>query len=337
MNSDRAGDTSQRCGHSPAFLLPREFSEPSVMPEVLTFEELSDLLTKFGFSGDKEIASFLLRRLNYGTIKQYCSIMARAGNLPLTLDNLHAYIKFDQALRAVLMKWIGVFELQFRATCANYMAVELGPFCHRNPDNFKDQGFFDDFLETYSRELNHKIEAGIDSIINTCNSYGDLPVWDAVEILPFGALCKMFKNVKSQSVRHSVADEVGVKYSYLSSWIRTTAEMRNRCAHFSPLTCKPIVSKPKQIKGIAEPNGTVFYFVLVLEQLTQTDMLHNDLRAFYDLGVIKDVLTIPNAHREEIVSLAGFPPNWKDLMADASTAIEGIKVRPKSAPAKAGE
>lgn len=273
------------------------------------------------------MAAFLAERLGYTTLRQYCSLIERSNTLDRDINTLHRFIDCDRALRTVFMKWIGVFESQFKARYANAMAREHGPFAHRDPSNFKNSEHFDDFLETYSREFSYKLEAGNESVKTAFERDGDLPIWRAVEILPLGALSKMHRNSVSENVRFKVADAFRVKYGMLSSWLRTISEIRNRCAHFEPFVCKPVTFKPKRMPGITADNGSIFYIVLILEQLTQTDALHEDIRTTYDLGVIKDVLSLAQPPLEDILPLAGFPANWKDEMAIASTAINSIEVK----------
>lgn len=336
MCSDRAGDTSQRCGNSPAFLFSNEFSVPDPSPSVLTFPELGQRLVDSGFSGDPDVAAFLTERIGYTTLRQYCSLIEKSGNLQRDLSALHALVDFDRELRTLFMKWIGIFESQFRSRYANAMALEYGPFAHRDVSHFKNREYFDEFLEVYSREFGYKLEAGNESVRAAFESDGDLPIWRAVEILPFGALSKMYRNTASKAVRFQVADAFRVKYGMLSSWLRTLSEIRNRCAHFSPLVCKPLVARPKRIPGIDADNGGIFYVALLLIQLTQTDALHDDVRTNYDIGFICDMLRLAEPKPAPLLALSGFPGHWKDAMSTASTAIKGIviKRKPTAHPSK---
>lgn len=336
MCFDRAGDTSQRCGNSPAFLFSSEFSAPDPPPSVLTFPELGQRLVDSGFAGDPDVAAFLTERIGYTTLRQYCSLIEKSGDLRRDLRALHALVDFDRELRTLFMKWIGVFESQFRSRYANAMALEHGPFAHRCVSHFKNREYFDEFLEVYSREFSYKLEAGNESVRVALESDGDLPIWRAVEILPFGALSKMYRNTASKAVRFQVADAFRVKYGMLSSWLRTLSEIRNRCAHFSSLVCKPLVARPKRIPNIDVDNGGIFYVALLLIQLTQTDALHDDVRTSYDIGFICDMLRLAEQKPASLLSLSGFPSHWKDAMSAASTAITGIVIerKPTGSPGK---
>ncbi len=349
MHPDRAGDTSQRCGHSPAFLMSEDsqnldlatdssetFQDPENPPEVLTVQELASRFADNGFSGDQKVAEFLVERVNYNILRQYCSIIERSEDVDNTIENMHSYLMLDRDLRTAAMKWIGVFESHFKAKMANELALEYGPFAHRHSENFKIEKFYNEFLETYERELGFKKKAGNDSIISACDKYGDLPVWQAMDIIPLGTLSKLYRNVKSKDVRRRIADSFHVEYGVLSSWLRTIVEVRNRCAHFTPLTCKPIAAKPKSHAQLGGDNGTIFYVMLILVKLTEGDSIHADLRSNYELGMVTDLVSICKDVDPGILSLAGIPSNWDSKLALSSGAIKQLRTMMKAEKEAAG-
>lgn len=289
MYVDRAGDTSQRCGNAPAFPLPDDFTESENPPIPLSFKDLASRLEAKGFSGDRDVAEFLLGRISYKTFD------------------------FDRALQALFMKWIGAFELQFRAQYSNAMASEHGAFSHRVKGNFVDENHFHDFLSNYSRELEYKMSARAD-IRSTCEAFGDLPIWQAVEILPFGTLSKMYRNTRSKAVRFAVSDSFGIEYATLSSWMRTVSEVRNRCAHFSSLLCKPIVCKPRKLESVDADNGSAFFFAVMLKVLSECDRPYEDLRGLYDIWFIDDLMSIADKYDPSVLRIAGFPENYRDML-----------------------
>lgn len=327
---DRAGDTSQRCGHSPAFLIVEPFQDPDNMPEAHTPQELGQLIIDRGFSGHPTLASFLTERVNYGVLLQYCRAIEKTLSVDNSLSNMHDLLCFDRDLRSIIMKWIGVFEERFRAKVANEMALRMGSFAHRHPDNFKDPSHYDKFKEDYEREVNQKVNSNDDAVTTALKEYGELPIWVAVEVLSFGSLSKLFRNLKNKDVQHAVSDAFRIPYGTLSSWLRTLAEVRNRCAHSTPLVCRPIVIKPKKIPEIEVDNGSAFYAVLMLMKLTEEETIHADMRNVYELGMVTDVVELCKDRNPEILAIAGFPSDWKAIMARTSTAIGCLKEMAKA-------
>lgn len=317
MHSDRAGDTSQRCGNAPAFLLPEDFVDPSGAPIPLSYAEQANRLSRKGFSGDVEVTEFLLKRVSYRTMIQYCLMVNEQDEAVKCIKNAHILLDFDRSIQSLFMKWIGIFELQFRSQYANAMASECGPFSHRHQGNFVNNDYFSDFLSDYGRELSYKI-ANKD-VSSACEEYGDLPIWQAVDILPFGTLSKMYRNTRSKAVRFAVSDSFGVEYGILSSWMRTISEIRNRCAHFSSLVCKPIVCKPKKLVGVDVDNGGIFFFAIVLKVLTGCERRYADIRGLYDAEFIEDLEDIASKHDSKVLEIAGFPADFRDVLEQAAT------------------
>ena len=57
----------------------------------------------------------------------------------------------------------------------------------------------------------------------------------AIEVLSFGSLSIMFKNLKKNSAKKSIANYFGVSPIILESWMGHLAYVRNLCAHHSRL------------------------------------------------------------------------------------------------------
>lgn len=325
MCLDRAGDTSQRCGHSPAFFISGSFQDPKNTPDVLTPYQLGQLIIDQGFSGDSYIATYLAERLNYSILLQYCRAIEADLLVDNTLDNMHDLLCFDRDLRTVMMKWIGVFEERFRAKVASETALELGAFAHLHPENFKDSEHYGKLMDSYVREVDQKVRSNDDAVLKALDQYGELPIWAAVEVLSFGSLSKLYRNLKSKSVQHAVADAFRVPYGALASWLRTLAEVRNRCAHSTPLVCKPVVIKPKKLPQIAADNGTVFYVALMLVKLTEDESIHADLRSTYELGMVADIVDLCKDKHSDILSIAGFPDDWATVVTQTSSAMKELE------------
>lgn len=324
ITDDRAGGTSHGSGNPPAFDLSAGFTAPSNSPDPRTFDELAKRVIDHGFCGDMEETAFILRHMNYETFMQYARFVGNAKSV----RNVHTLFMFDQRLKSVLLRWIGVFETQFRALYANAMSLQCGPFAHRDPGNFKNEKHFEDFLTSYAREMNYKIEAGSERIRGYVKEYGDAPIWTAVEILPFGTLSKLFRNTRPKEVTHSVADSLGVRLDDLVSWMRTVSEVRNRCAHFSPLLCKPIVCRPRRIPGIdrALDSGTPFYACLIVAQLTQAQDVSGDVESFHSIGCASDLLVELVNSPSPALKAASFPDDWIEILVGQTKVVRELKL-----------
>ena len=324
---NRAGDTSLRCGNSPALHFSRSFTPPQIPVSVLDEDELISRLSSLGFadSGTNQ-ARYLLRRIGYAHLGDYLHDFPY-GTLP-SLKLVHQAILLDRRFQATLLEYIGLFELQFRAQYSQALAKTGGAFAHRDASNFKSQEHYAEFLGDYQRELNRQINARNAHVMKVMAKYGELPVWDAVENMTFGTLSKAYKNTRSKSVRFDVADSFGVKYDILVSWMQSIAYARNRCAHFGRLLGTTLSAPPKKIGGIALTNQHPFYLVLILEKLLNTESgFADDTSLMYSLALVRDIASLVASVPREVTSIY-IPTNWKSMVTAKIIAGSSIELSP---------
>ena len=311
--ANRAGDTSQRCGNSPAVSVSGHFSPKSEPPDVLSKQELIRHLAEMGFNDtDTAQAAYFIDRVGYTHAKPYA---VRFAHRETGLAAVEAAVRFDRLFQSVLLKYIGLFEVQFRAQYSRLMAETGGAFAHRDPSCFKSQDLHMASLESYADEVNRQSRQSNVRVRKLIDAYGDLPVWDAVEVMTMGTLSKLYKNTRSKAVRFGVADSFGVRCDELTSWMGTISYVRNRCAHFGRLLGTKLVYMPKAIKGIGLSTDHPLYAALILEKLLSTDTeFPEDLPLMYSVGLLSDIVDVANECPMPIV-LEYFPPNWKRLIS----------------------
>ena len=257
-------------------------------------------------------ARYFLRRIGYAHASDYFASFS--GGARPGLMAIHQAILFDRRMQSELMKAIGLFELQFRAQYAYLMSCEHGAFAHRNPDNFKDRDHFASFLSDYEREVNRQLANRNGKLRHFVETYGDAPIWQAVEIMSFGTLSKLYQNTRSRAVRIGVADSFGIRYETLTSWMRTISFVRNRCAHFGRLFGTKLVTPPKGIPNMRLKNTHPFYVVLMLEKLLSTSVeFSDDPSLMYSLDLAANIAEIIGTTPPEVRSRF-VPANWRELM-----------------------
>ena len=310
---NRAGDTSQRCGNSPAVYVSGHFVPKSEPPEVLGKEDLLSRLAGMGFD-DTETpqASYFIDRIGYTHAKPYAKRFAHRGT---GLAAVEAAVRFDRLFQSVLLKYIGLFEVQFRALYSRLMAESGGAFAHRDPSCFKRRDWYRDSLVNYAEEVNRQSRQRNVRVRGAIEKYGDLPIWDAVEVMTMGTLSKLYKNTRSKDVRFGVADSFGVRYDELVSWMGTISYVRNRCAHFGRLLGTKLVYMPRAIAGVALSTNHPLYAVLILEKLLSAEVeFPNNLPLMYSVGLLTDIVDAASECTAPIVS-DYFPPNWESLIS----------------------
>lgn len=137
---------------------------------------------------------------------------------------------------------------------------------------------------------------------------GELPLYAVVELLSFGTLSKLFKNMKNED-KKAIVKTFGVGYTYFESWIESIANVRNLCAHYgrlynAKLTKTPILYDQYRNAGIG--NNRVFAILLCMHHILEKDTLWSSFIDVVELLFEK----YPHVNK----SCMGFCDNWKDLL-----------------------
>ncbi len=335
--ANRTGGTSRRSGNPPVVVFSTAFQPKSEPPRPFDHSDLVSHLSARGFSVDSpELAQYLLERISYQHASSYFHLFKDddgKGVENATVSRLNRVILLDRKLQSILLEYIGLFELQFRAQYSYLMSSEGGAFSHRDPSNFKDLGHFNSFLNGYSDEISRQIRSGNEAVKTAYLRYGDAPIWLAVEVMPFGMLSKLYMNTRSKAVVHGVADSFGVRSSQLTSWMRSMSFVRNRCAHFGALLGQPIPARPSSIHGVKCRNDNAFFFVLMLEKLLlPREVLFEHPSTAYGFVLAQEVTDLLNEF-SDVLDVAGIPKDWDSLII--SEEVTGVEVMMD--PSDAGE
>lgn len=242
-----------------------------------------------------------------------------------SMKAIHSLILFDRKLQALLMEYIGLFELKFRAQYSYALTEERGPFAHRNNKNFLDPNKYTEFLKRYSSEFSKQLHKNRE-IAKAYETYGDAPTWLAVEVMSFGTLSRMFQNTKSKAVRKRVAGAFDCDVGELISWTNTLNSVRNTCAHFNKLCGTTLSPRPKRIPGVELDNGNPLYVVLLLARLLRGfKAFEDDNTLAYGVWFTKDVIDLFSRFPSS-VKLAGIPDNWKDVLSSEPVSGPGVSI-----------
>lgn len=139
---------------------------------------------------------------------------------------------FDHKLRHLLSAVLESTEIAFRDRVAYTLAHAFGPLGYRDAIHFRNPDHHGQFLA----KLQDAIRLGQEQFIahHMAQYDGNFPVWVAVELLSFGTLSKLYKNMHNTQ-RATVASYYGSHESYLSTWIHAAVNLRNLCAHYDRL------------------------------------------------------------------------------------------------------
>lgn len=159
-----------------------------------------------------------------------------------------ALYNFDRELRLLLFDVIEKLEISLRTKMIYHLSHEFNPWWFQNFDLFQDSKALVRTLSNLEEEVSRSKDITIKSHFKKHKD--DLrfpPAWKSLEQTSFGALSKLYGNLKSTvESKNVIAQEFGaVNHTYLPSWLQSISQIRNYCAHHSRLWNRNLPGAPK--------------------------------------------------------------------------------------------
>ena len=177
-------------------------------------------------------------------------------------------------------------------------------------------------MSTISSEIARSTDVFIKH--NFDNHEGEIPVWAVVEVISFGTLSKLIKNLKTGigSACSVLADNykyifkkdrfVKPSQNMLTSWVQSVSILRNMCAHNVRIYNRTIHTTPELIdvdKLIPKPSHNGLYQILLAVKYLRTT---ND-----EWTIFVNKLDNLVQKNNDVVSLnaMNFPLDWKEHLS----------------------
>ncbi len=109
---------------------------------------------------------------------------------------------------------------------------------------YSNRRAYDKLMLKIGEELDRTKENFITHYANKYTDPPNPPAWMTLEILSFGQLSIMYKNLKANDAKKAVAESFGINYTILESWMEHLGYVRNLCAHHSRLWNRTLTIKP---------------------------------------------------------------------------------------------
>lgn len=243
----------------------------------LTFDEQVTLLAARGLIiEDRAAAAEILSRISYYRLSAYWHPYKRADD-SLKPDASFAAVvqlyEFDRHLRLQVMDAIERVEVALRTAITYHLSQAFGPFAHCDPAHFRHTFKQSEWLAKVRQEAENSREIFVAHFRDRYDEFPDLPLWMATEILPFGALSRLYEGMLPDQQR-PVAAEYGVHHAVLRSWLRTLNYIRNLCAHHARLWNRELAVGPESprhdarwLPPMTPTNRRVFIVLLMLRQM----------------------------------------------------------------------
>ena len=199
-------------------------------------------------------------------------------------DVLKLY-QFDQELSVLIFSMISKIEVALRVRLVEALLVHGEALVLQDSSIFKEKKLYWQNMSTIASEIARSNDVFIRH--NFDNHDGEVPVWAAVEVLSFGTLSKIIKNLKTGT--GSSYSILAANYQYkskkgnlinpsqkmLASWIQSISVLRNMCAHNSRIYNRTIHTTPEvpDVDKITPPsthNG-LYQILLAMKYLRSSD------------------------------------------------------------------
>lgn len=232
-------------------------------------------------------------------------------------DILRLY-QFDQELSLLIFSMISRIEVALRVRLVEALLEYEDALILQDSSIFKDKKNYWQNMATIASEIARSNDVFIKH--NFDNHDGEIPVWAVVEVLSFGTLSKIIKNLKTGKESSFAVLASNYKYiskkgnsvtpshEMLSSWIHAVSVLRNICAHNSRIYCRTINTAPQileadKVTPQPEHNG-LYQILLAMKYLRVAD---DEWRIFVKK---LDILIQTNKSVIDLTAM-NFPSDWK--------------------------
>ncbi|AEL24444.1 Abi family protein [Cyclobacterium marinum] len=223
-----------------------------------TINEQIEILKSRGLKIESESeASHYLSHISYYRLGEYWHSMQEDKERHIfkatsKFSDVIALYCFDRELRSLLFDVIEKLEISLRTKLIYHLSHEFDPWWFQNFEIFTDSRAL---VKTLSG-LEEEISRSKDPILkNHFKKHKDdkrfPPAWKTLEQTSFGALSKLYGNLKNTiKSKNTIAEEYGtVNHTFLPSWLQSIAQIRNYCAHHSRLWNKNLPGAPKLLSN----------------------------------------------------------------------------------------
>lgn len=224
---------------------------------------------------------------------------------------------FDNELSTIIFEYISQIEVALRVRFVNAFQPTQDALALNDPSFFKDKELYWKNQSSLSSEIGRSSDVFI--VHNYKKHDGAVPLWASVEIMSFGTLSKLIKNLKTG--KDSVFTRISQNYTYKSangksvnpskdmftSWIQAVSVMRNICAHNSRIYNRAIKTTPQLVSAdVINPqpryNG-LYQIMLAMKYLRPTDQSWIEFVTKFN-GLLQSYIGIYDLNR------MNFPTDW---------------------------
>ena len=292
--------------------MPSEHEQIQLKKPTTIQQQIDLLLSRGMIIEDFEQAQLVLKRISYYRLTAYGLSLKEEGTdnykSGTKFEQMYRLYEFDSKLRALLLSISEYVEISFRTHLIYILAHNYGELGYRDENHFNDVTNHGVFIEKLDQLLKDAKELFISHHKNKYE--GQFPIWAAFEVMTFGMLSTLFKNLKT-SDKKKIAKEYysSSYYRKISTWLHSIAVLRNRCAHYNRIYNRALSiapSLPDESSHLEIDNNQLFSVIYVLKKLI-TDS--------HEWNVwVTQLEALIEAYPEVDLRLIGFKSNWVDIL-----------------------
>lgn len=296
---------------------------------ILSIEDQIKTLENIGMTlPENEIVMEKLQSIGYYRLRGYWGQIYNNKEKklirPAEFMEIVRLYQFDQALKAVLIEAIAKIEVSLRVRISEALLVYKDALVLQDSTAFRSKKHFWENLAKISVEIGRASDYFIKH--NYEQHDGAIPIWAAVEVMSFGNLSKIVKNMKPVKdepdgalsvLLHHYIKQTGnggsftPKEDMFFSWIHSVSDLRNICAHNGRLYARAMSTRPQLLKKDKQELPKycgVYYPILAMKYLAPTK---NDWNEF--LAKLNALFLQYDGVFE--YGEMGFPEDWKEHLA----------------------
>lgn len=286
-----------------------------------TIEEQISILEDRGLKiDDEEVAKKFLANLNYYRLSAYTLTLRKDNHFYANVyfsDVMQIY-RFDMELRAALMYLLESIEVSMRTYIGYYHAKAFGALGYYKEESFENVDRFHRFESDYKSAIEEYEDKEVFVKHHNDIYDGKFPIWVLVELLTFGSLSRLFKNLTSEVRDEICRNNYGkINDEYIGNWLQGCTILRNICAHRGRLFNRQIPfslrlgKKDKQIfkeKNISINKATkqLFAYLIVMKKMITDECVWNTFTSrLFDLK---------NKYQFVRLDYYGFTEDWEEIL-----------------------
>lgn len=231
-------------------------------------------------------------------------------------DIIDLYI-FDRRLRNLIFNELEKIEVAIRTQLSLvYSISSQDAFWYIDENNYEN--IPSNLLIDIKSDVDRSNEDFIKHFKTKYNSTSMPPSWMSLEVVSFGTLSRIYKQLKKGIEKRKIARSFGIgDEDVFANWIHAFSNLRNCCAHHSRIWNRRFVVQLKL------PYNTTYPFI---SRNNMSKLKQNKLFVLLtSIKYIVDIISPGNSFKNNLESLLndnhkllnlkemGFPPDWKQL------------------------